>query len=191
MIYLTSVNAKHTGEQDALLEQHLADIAQGDKQALAQLYEATRSAVFGFALSILKNPHSAEDVLQDCFVRIFRSAASYRPEGKPMAWILTITRNLCLQVLRKDGATTDLPQEEWEAFLGTSDGVSVEERVLLESCLKLLSAEERQVLMLHAVAGYKHREIARQLDMPLATVLSKYHRAVKKLKTHMGKESGK
>ena len=108
-----------------------------------------------------------------------------------MAWILTITRNLCLQVLRKDGATTDLPQEEWEAFLGTSDGVSVEERVLLESCLKLLSAEERQVLMLHAVAGYKHREIARQLDMPLATVLSKYHRAVKKLKTHMGKESGK
>ncbi len=191
MIYLTSVNAKHTDEQDALLEQHLADIAQGDKQALAQLYEATRSAVFGFALSILKNPHSAEDVLQDCFVRIFRSAASYRPEGKPMAWILTITRNLCLQVLRKDGATTDLPQEEWEAFLGTSDGVSVEERVLLESCLKLLSAEERQVLMLHAVAGYKHREIARQLDMPLATVLSKYHRAVKKLKTHMGKESGK
>lgn len=191
MIYLTSVNTMHTDEQAALLEQHLADIAAGDKQALAQLYEATSSAVFGFALSILKNPHSAEDVLQDCFVRIFRSASSYQPEGKPMAWILTITRNLCLQVLRKDGATADLPQEEWEAFVGTRDDLSVEERVLLESCLKLLSAEERQVLMLHAVAGYKHREIARQLAMPLATVLSKYHRAVKKLKTHIGKESDK
>ena len=191
MIYLTSVNTMHTDEQAALLEQHLADIAAGDKQALAQLYEETSSAVFGFALSILKNPHSAEDVLQDCFVRIFRSAASYQPAGKPMAWILTITRNLCLQVLRKDGATADLPQEEWEAFVGTRDDLSVEERVLLESCLKLLSADERQVLMLHAVAGYKHREIARQLAMPLATVLSKYHRAVKKLKTHIGKESDK
>ena len=127
MIYLTSVNTMHTDEQVALLEQHLADIAAGDKQALAQLYEATSSAVFGFALSILKNPHSAEDVLQDCFVRIFRSAPSYQPEGKPMAWILTITRNLCLQVLRKDGATADLPQEEWEAFMGTRDDLSVEE----------------------------------------------------------------
>ena len=187
MICLMSVNTT-TENQDTLLEQYLADMAGGDKTALEKLYQATSSAVFGFALSILKNPHSAEDVLQDCFVRIFHAAATYRPEGKPMAWMLTITRNLCMQALRKESVAADLPQEEWENFLGADDGGSVEERLVLKACLEQLSVDERQVLMLHAVAGYKHREIARQLDMPLSTVLSKYHRAVKKLKNHMRKE---
>ena len=48
--------------------------------------------------------------------------------------------------------------------------------------MRNLSEEERQIVMLHAVAGFKHREIAATLDLPLATVLSKYNRALKKLK---------
>ena len=51
--------------------------------------------------------------------------------------------------------------------------------------MRVLGDEERQVVMLHAVAGFKHREIAQMLDMALPTVLSKYNRALKKLRTRL------
>ena len=56
---------------------------------------------------------------------------------------------------------------------------------LLQDALALLDKNERRVVMLHAAAGMKHREIAVLLEMPLATVLSKYHRAIKKLRAFM------
>ena len=57
--------------------------------------------------------------------------------------------------------------------------------MVLEKVLHTLTDSERQIVMLHAVAGVKHREIAAILDMPTATVLSKYSRAIKKLRTVM------
>ena len=59
---------------------------------------------------------------------------------------------------------------------------SSEDRVVLEAALRLLTGEERRIVMLHAVAGLKHRETAELLELPLSTVLSKYRRALKKLK---------
>ena len=59
---------------------------------------------------------------------------------------------------------------------------------MLESYLKLLSDEERQIVVLHAISGFKHHEIAKVLKLPLPTVLSKYSRALKKLRNMMGKE---
>lgn len=72
-------------------EQEIAAMAQGDMQALCRLYERTRTAVYGFALSILKKPADAEDVLQDTYIRLFHAAGRYVPQGKPMAFIFTIT----------------------------------------------------------------------------------------------------
>ena len=98
-------------ELEALLE----SIAQGDQDALAALYDHARGAVYGLALSYLKNGHDADDVAQDTFVRIWEKAALYRPQGSPMAWILTIARNLALMRLRERGKTAELEQEEWES----------------------------------------------------------------------------
>ena len=161
-------------------EHCIAAIAAGDREALAALYRETSKDVYGFALSILKNTHDAEDVLHDCFIAVFRAAEDYRPQGKPLAWILTITRNLCMQRLRERGRAAELPQQE-QAFFDADP----EDRAVLEACLQHLKEEERQILMLHAVSGFRHREIAALLDLPLATVLSKYHRAKKKLKSQL------
>ena len=76
-------------------------IAQGDTAALEVLYRQTSSSIYGFALSILRDPTAAEDVMQDTFVSVMQSAPGYQPSGKPMAWLLTITRNLALMRLRK------------------------------------------------------------------------------------------
>lgn len=157
-------------------------VAKNDRDALVELYHATSASVYGFALSILKNTHDAEDVLQDCYIAIASSAGGYRSRGKPMAWILTITRNLCLMKIRQYERTSDLPVEDWEKYLEVNDRVTLEDRLLLTECMKHLSDEERQIVVLHVVAGLKHREIAEAFGMPLPTVLSKHSRALKKLK---------
>ena len=105
-----------------------------------------------------------------------------------MAWILTITRNLCLLKLRERKRMADIPPENWEPYLQACENASPEDRLILTECMKLLSDEERQIVILHAVAGFKHRETAKLLELPLSTVLSKYNRAMKKLKNHIGKE---
>ena len=71
--------------------------------------------------------------------------------------------------------------EEWSALPARAPDVTTEDRHVLRAALSVLSEQERQVVMLHAVTGLKHREIAQLLELPLATVLSKYRRALKKL----------
>ena len=163
------------------LESLLLDMTRGDQEALAQLYHRTRTAVFGLALSYLKNRHDAEDVTQDTFVRAWENAPSYRPQGKPMAWLLTIARNLSLMKLREKDRTEGLPEEDW-ALPGPDDALTAEDRTVLSAALAVLEDEEQRIVLLHAVTGLKHREIAESLSLPLSTVLSKYHRALKKLR---------
>jgi RNA polymerase sigma-70 factor (ECF subfamily) len=166
------------------LERLLLCVAGGEQEALEALYHGTRAAVYALALSLLKNTHDAEDVTQDTYVRIWENAAAYRPQGSPMAWILTVARNLARMKLRQGAKYETLDEQQWDAIPAECD-LAIEERHLLQTALAKLSDEERQIVLLHAVSGLKHREIARLLEKPLATVLSKYNRALKKLKTQL------
>ena len=168
-------------EDDAVLDQCIARIAGGDQEALAQLYHRTRPAVYGFALSILKNPHDAEDMLHDAYLQVWNAAGQYRTQGKPRAWIMTIVRNLSLSHLRQQGRTEPLVQEDWQDRLAEIPAVTQEDRLTLQALLETLGDQERQIVVLHALSGLKHREIAAMLSLPLPTVLSKYNRALKKL----------
>ena len=171
--------ANPNGELEALI----GGIAAGSREDLAELYRRTRAAVYGLALSYLKNGAEAEDVAQDTFVKVWAAAPSYRPQGKPMAWLLTITRNLALGRLRTAARIQDLSEAQWSAFSIESDTLTADDRTVLAAALGRLSDEERHIVVLHAVCGLKHREIAQFLGLALPTVLSKYHRSLKKLKT--------
>ena len=166
----------------AQLDRCIAGVGRGDTEAFAQLYRLTSTVVYSYALSILKNPHDAEDMLHDCYLSVYSSAAGYQSSGKPMAWLITIVRNLCLMKLRARGRTADLPPEELGLDEAVAPGLSPEDRLTLQACLYALSDEARQIVVLHAVAGFRHREIAQLLQLPLSTVLSKYNRALKTLK---------
>ncbi len=168
-----------------LLEPLLEKIADGDMIALEELYHRTHQAVYAFALSRLKNTQDAEDVLHDCYVAIHTAAGEYRPQGTPMAWIFTIARNLCNMKFRDRKRGVSLPEEDWQPALAADPSLSPEDRSLLTECMTTLSQEERQIVSLHALGGFKHREMAAILDLPLATVLSKYHRAIKKLRKQL------
>lgn len=170
------------------LEDCLIAMKQQDLQALEELYGQTCASVYGFALSVLKNVQDAEDVMHDLYVSVWAAAQTYSPNGKPMAWIMTITRNLCLQKLREAQKRSDIPQEDWETYISGNEKMSSEDKLILSESMKSLSDEERQIVILHAVAGLKHREIGKFLELPLSTVLSKYRRALKKLRKMYGGE---
>lgn len=157
-------------------------LADGEHAALGEIYDLTSASVYGYALSILRNRHDAEDVMHECYISIANAAASYRPEGKPLAWMLTVTKNLCYMHKRREKNASFVPIEDALGVLDTADGATPEDRIILKECLTSLSDEEREIVVLHAVSGFRHREIAEMLSLPLPTVLSKYSRAIKKLK---------
>ena len=165
------------------LEKLLAGLAAGDRDSLAALYHRTRAAVYGLALSYLKNGHDAQDVTQDTFVLAWDKAELYRPQGKPLSWLLTIARNLALSRLREQSKTRDLSDDQWENLAIDTSLITQEDRQVLLAAMKELTDQERQIVILHAVSGLRHREIAALLEIPLSTALSKYHRALKKMKT--------
>lgn len=171
-----------TDIDDIVLDQYIKEIANGNKNALADLYAMTSAAVYGFILSILKNSHDAEDILHDCYVSVFSATQNYRSSGRPLAWIMAIARNLCLLKMRERKKNADYPYENWEHDIADKNDVSAEDMIVLKDCMKNLSDEEYQIVYLHAVSGFKHREISQIMELPLSTVLSKYHRALKKLK---------
>lgn len=164
------------------LEDLLTAIAAGDREALGTLYRRTRGPVYAMALSVLGDPQEAQDVTQDVFVRVWEGASGYRRQGTPMAWILTVARNLALMSRRREERRAELTPEEWAAIPASEPSLSREDSQLLREALARLGEEERQVIFLHALSGLKHREIAALLDLPLSTVLSKYQRGLKKLR---------
>lgn len=169
---------------DALIQ----GIASGNEAALHKLYECAYESIYGFSLSIVKNTYDAEDVLQETFLTIYRNAPGYLPKGKPMAWIFTIARNLSLMKLRERQKTCMLEENQVEHSTAFTQIETVEQRLVLQTALCALQEEERQILMLHVLGGLKNREIAAVLEIPMNTVLSKYHRVVKKMRKALEEE---
>lgn len=182
----TMIEPEHRGVQltDALMEQ----VAKGDRAAFAQLYEKTRHALYCYLLAIVKQAAAAEDLMQDTYVAVYRHIDSYRPQGKPMAWVFTIARNLAYMELRKAGSQVALedcaPQEEQ----GGDATLQAVDAMVLRAALSHLSEEERQIVLLKAVMGYKFREIAQSTGLPAGTVRSSYSRSMKKLQKILNEE---
>ena len=166
----------------------IKDIAKGSMEALHTLYEKTNKSVYAFALSITKNPHDAEDVLQETFLKIYQKAKDYTSYDKPMAWIFTIAKNFALMKFRdrkKEDSMEEVNDMPEVIFSFVED---VSERIVLEAAVNKLDEDERTILLLHAVAGFKNREIADLLDMPINTVLSKYNRTIRKMQKYLEEE---
>lgn len=172
-------------------EELLKRIGVGDQDAFYQLYQNTDRVLYSFILSILKNPQDAEEVMQETYLKVWTSAASYQSQGKPLAWMFTIARNLCYMKFRDQKRQADIGLDE---LSGEETGEvclpleNMADAMVLRAALEILKEEERQIVLLHASAGLKHREIASSLQLPLATVLSKYNRAMKKLQQYLREE---
>ncbi len=185
MIIVCTLTEEKIKKRSEEAERLLGEIADGSSDALESLYLLIKTDVYSYALSKLGNKSDAEDILQDTFVQIYKYSAHYRPMGKPLAWIFTIEQNLIKRkrivesrsISLDDSIGTDL---EPEALSHSERDVVAGEWV--REVLSLLSEKEREVVTLYIISGMKHREIAEITGEPLSTVLSRYNRAIKKLK---------
>lgn len=162
------------------LDNYITSVANGDIRALEMIYNNTRTFVFGYAVSILKNITDAEDVMQDVYLNIYKYANLYSSKNKPLAWIITITRNLCLEKIRRSKKIIFDDIDTVEHLLSNKD-ISYD-KVLLKTILDDLNDEERQIVVLNSMCGFTFLEISKILNLKLSTVLSKYNRAIKKVR---------
>lgn len=184
-LYMTMEGLVRRNRPDQPLDEGLLPrVGQGDRAALEALYVQTEKAVYALALSLLRDPEDARDVTQEVYLKVRAAAHLYVPQGKPLAWMFTIARNLCYMRFRERKNQADVGLEEWES---REEGAcwepleqAAERRVLLDA-LARIGSQERQIILLHAAAGMKHKEVAKVLEMPLSTELSKYNRSMKKL----------
>ena len=198
MIFCMTV-AEPDPDADAALEDCIARIAGGDKDALADLYNRTRPAVYGFALSIVKNAHDAEDILHDACLQVWNAAGGYRRQGKPMAWVLTITRNLAINRLRdgnaqrRGGGQVPLALEELGECVspegspeGELDRQAAEEA--LNRFLDGLPPLQREVFLRRYWYLDSIEDIARRAGWSKSRVTTTLHRLRVRLRAHLIQE---
>ncbi|MZQ99364.1 MAG: sigma-70 family RNA polymerase sigma factor [Acidaminobacter sp.] len=157
-------------------------IGSGDMSAFDLLYRETERAMYTYALSLTRSHDEALDLVQEAYVKVLSAAHLYQPMGKPLAWMFTIQKNLHLSKLRKSGRIVPLDTFDIENNSHFSYVEDPEDRMVLEAALTILNSEEQQIVLLHAVSGMKHKEIAETIGIGLSTTLSKYNRALKKLR---------
>lgn len=150
--------------------------------------------LYGVAMRLTRNPHDAEDVVQDTLLRAFRALDSF--DGRyPRAWLLTILRNTNINRVRK--RTPDLLFDEDQTFgalpgLGADGREGAAETALeripdraLVDALKRLSGDHRAVVALVDIDGLSYQEAADLLGVPIGTVMSRLHRARRKLRDRL------
>lgn len=164
-------------------EELILRIADNDNDAFCELYNLIDKAIYGFILSIVKNQFDAEDIMQNTFIKIKTSAHLYKKQGKPLAWIFTIARNITLMEFRSKSKLSSNSFDDLSNDIKFSDEINIDDKIVLEAAFIALTDEERQIVIMHALTGMKHREIAEILGMPTSTVLSKYARSIKKMQS--------
>lgn len=152
-------------------------LASGDRSALGTLYDLYGRLIMSVAYSIVENYPDAEDVLQDTMIELARYATRYGAASSPRAYILTITRHISIDLVRKRKPQTS-PEDAGDC--SSDDGLL--EAVEVLDLLRTLSEEERQTVMLHLYAGLSHKEVAKTLGISTAAAEKKYRRALAKLR---------
>ncbi len=177
---------KDSNRKEVYIDERLFKrIGANDMDALDELYKLTERTLYAYILSIVKNHDETLDLMQETYVKIMSSAHLYKPMGKPLAWMFTISKNLYYDKIRKGKREFNMDSGEIANDLNFSYITDNEDRLVLETVLKNLDEDERKIVILYAVSGLKHKEIAENIGLKLSTTLSKYHRALKKLRIHL------
>ena len=174
-----------------------ADVAaarRGDPSAFESLVRSVQRPVYGLALRLLGNEAEASEVSQEAFLRAYQNLHKY-DESRPFdLWMMAITRNLCLDLLRRRTKVKTQELEPMKDFLPNGE-VSLEDGAIarqqhqsLEAALATLSADDREVLALYYVQKRTTKEIAQVLGCAPGTIMARLFRAREKLRKQMSPE---
>jgi RNA polymerase sigma factor (sigma-70 family) len=168
----------------------LSGLAAGDAAAATAFIRRFQARVYGLVLTIVRDEGTAEDVAQEAFVRAWRHARTYDPRrGRVVTWLLTIARNLAIDVIRVKAAEPLDPdllanklQRSGAAGSAADQGAPPDERQRIRGAIANLPPEQRRALFLAAYLGRTAKEIAELEGVPLGTAKTRIRAAMLKLR---------
>lgn len=172
-------------EKTKQIELYINQLQSGDREGLKGIYELCEKDVYTFALSLTKSIQLSHDIKQETFIKIMNSSHSFKG-GNVMAWIFTITKHTAYNAMKKHKREVS---SEVLAEMKTSQDFG-EDNMILKVALKVLSKQERKVVLLHLVSGYKQKEVAEMLRLPLTTVKYYYRNSLIKMKKVLENDYG-
>ena len=159
-------------------------IANGNIKSLETLYQKYLSDVYRLAYMITKNRHISEDITQDVFLTVVKYANTYKRDINVKGWILTITRNISLNIIKRNSFICSIGEETTDFISNINDFEIVE----FSDLLKCLNPKEQEIIVLHILYGLKHKEIANILSKNQDSIRKQYQRALIKLKNNITTE---
>jgi RNA polymerase sigma-70 factor (ECF subfamily) len=173
-------------------EELMASIAEGDSQALSDLYDRYNSILRALVFRVVHDEAESDDLLQEVFLQLWNQAHLYSAKkGKPLGWIVTLTRRRAIDRLRKRQAygrakerfemQAEVPQVGWVRS-GLEDGIFADEvREILCEKLDALPPFQRQAIELAYYRGMSQRAIAAHTNTPLGTIKTRLELGLRKL----------
>ncbi len=185
------------GRQYLLLadEELISLVGQGDADAFATLYDRHSRPAYSLAYRMMGERQAAEDLVQDAFLKLWRSATSYKAERASVrTWLLSIVHNRGIDQLRSV-ASRRRTQEKIEASAPKSQPSEAfaqswrnSQRDQVREALSTLPPEQLKILELAYFSGYTHVQIAELLEVPLGTVKGRMRLGLKKMKEYFGSQ---
>ena len=169
-------------------QQLVAMLLQHNDRAFGYLYDNYSAALYGIINSIVPEKETANDVLQDVFVNIWKKIDSYdEAKGRLFTWMLNVARNAAIDKLRSKGYQDSLKNQSFPENVDTNIGGAVTEPKIedtgLKKMLTKLKGEQRVLIDLSYFQGFTHEEISKALNIPLGTVKTRIRSALTQLKT--------
>jgi RNA polymerase sigma-70 factor, ECF subfamily len=160
-------------------------IARGDKSAMQTLYGRHRLSIYRFSLRLTGDPATAEDIVSDVFLNVWRCAGGFEARSQVSTWLLAIARNLAISALRRRAIERPMPNAV-EQIEDSSDDPEdalngIERRAVLARCLEQLSAQHREVIDLVYYHEKSVSDVAEIVGIPKATVKTRMHYARKEI----------
>ncbi len=165
----------------------------GCETAFDEIFSRHYESLFNYLIKMVSDKERAREILQDSFVRVARSAATYEPKAKFSTWLFKIATNLCLTFLKKESGRFQLlqfPVDYSDRLQKTPfDAVrDLEINITLEKAISGLNINLRSPFVLHELNEFTYAKVALILDIPEGTVKIRVHRARKKLQQKLIKE---
>ncbi|HEX4191391.1 MAG TPA: ECF RNA polymerase sigma factor SigK [Marmoricola sp.] len=177
----------------ATLAAQLRASARGDEQAFAALYDATSARVHGLVLRVIRDPSQSEEVTQEVFLQVWRTAARYdESKGSALSWLMTLAHRRAVDrvraaeaVSRQDTSYHQNSQTVPHDVTAEAAEASMEGR-RVRSALAELTPVQREALELAYFGGYTHTEVATMLDLPVGTAKTRIRDGLIRLRDAMG-----
>ncbi|MGB8194079.1 MAG: sigma-70 family RNA polymerase sigma factor [Chitinophagaceae bacterium] len=163
-------------------------LRQRDNRAFSYLYENYSAALYGIILPIVNEAESANDVLQEVFVNIWRKIESYDPlKGRLFTWMLNIARNAAIDMLRSRNFQNTRKNQPITDTVSWNTGMQLQsvDNIGLRKVLEKLKDEHRTLVELAYFKGYTHEEIATMEGIPLGTVKTRIRAALIQLRNYL------